>query len=158
MRTRPESAGPETKHSHRRGPLGGALGWSQAPREGGRHHAARDENYLIEMFSFIYYSVSRDVISRAAKREGEDAEARSLCGEIGLDVPTGFVRAREKESATSSLGLNGLVAFIEKLSRSIAASASDGLSDVLKLLFTKIPVFCIIYIYIYSFIIKKCLR
>lgn len=58
------------------------------PSGGRRHHAARDENYLIEMFSFIYYSVSGEMSSRAAKRGGEDAEARPLYGEIGFDVRT----------------------------------------------------------------------
>lgn len=54
--------------------------------------------------------------SRAAKRRGEDAGARPEKSVSTSSNATGFMRATEKESATSSLGL---VASIEKLSSSI---------------------------------------
>lgn len=59
-----------TRNSHR--PESPRIARWGGPRASGgrRHHAARDEKYLIEMFSFIYYSVSERC--HLVQRRGEE--------------------------------------------------------------------------------------
>lgn len=60
----------------------------------------RDENYLIETFSFIYYSVSERCHLAAAGRRG----AADHSGEIGFAVnATGFARARARSAECNVL-------------------------------------------------------
>lgn len=75
--------------------------WGGPPVSGRRrHHAARDEKYLIEMFSFIYYSVS-ERCHLVQRREEERTRGR---GEIGLDVfESDWIYAREREGECNVL-------------------------------------------------------
>lgn len=110
--------------------LGGALGWSPASEEG--HHAVRDENYLIETFSFIYYSVSERCHLARARAEARPLAARRGnwfrgCEAAGFARKRGRKRERERERRGEGRGKRArrsplaahthLVAFIEKLSR-----------------------------------------
>lgn len=95
------------------------MGWSPGLSLEG-HHAVRDENYLIETFSFIYYSVSERC--HLARREGRGAVApRKLLSRMRRDSRArARARERERERVRCSPRTAHLVAFIEKLSRSIA--------------------------------------
>lgn len=104
------------RNSHRRRrPLGGAL-VRGGPRTSEREATSRCERRELPNWNVLFHLLfgKREMSSRAARRNREDAGG---CGRANrLRHSNGFVRAREKESATSSLRKR-LVAFIEKPSR-----------------------------------------
>lgn len=91
------------------------------PGSGGEE-TSRCERRELPNWNVLFHLLfgKREMSSRAARRRGEDAGARPGKSVSTCSNATGFMRAREKESATSSLAKR-LVAFIEKLSSSIAA-------------------------------------
>lgn len=149
-----------TRNSHRRVPSEARWG---GPQTSEREETSRCERRELPNWNVLFHLLfgKREMSSRAERREKERTRRRGRGNR--LRHSNGFMRAREKESATSSLGKR-LVAFIEKPSSSIAARnvpLNHEKLSILKLssIYTlkkkqcKITR-CLFYI-IYNFIIEK---